>query len=348
MAEQHPRASGRARPADRRPRRRSCPGCSCTPSAGWASSAAADPGALDGRPRLLLGAAVRAAAVDAGVLLRCCGSRASGSTRRSPPGSVARRAAKEDLRTRLSGPRVSRSAAERQPGAEQDAGRERQPARCPAARAISAGPRPPESTVRAGGTASGAASSPSSAHGRADADGGDDGERDDEQPDEERSGCARSPSRTARVRLPTAASPSMSRRLLTTRIATISSPTGTDDRERQARRACRSARTSSRRPRPGRRTRRRRPRRAPGSRRAAARRCRSRRRRCRPRRRRPATSSTAPPAPRPGDARRRANASAGGDQHLPRGRRARADQPHRADPVGVGAAACRRSSRWRS
>ena len=46
---------------------------------------------------------------------------------------------------------------------------------------------------------------------------------------------ARSPSRTARVRLPTAASPSMSRRLLTTRIATISRPIGTDDGEGQPR-----------------------------------------------------------------------------------------------------------------
>ena len=49
---------------------------------------------------------------------------------------------------------------------------------------ISAGPRPPESTVRAGGTASGAASSAEQRPRPDDADGGDDRERDDEQPDE--------------------------------------------------------------------------------------------------------------------------------------------------------------------
>ena len=58
----------------------------------------------------------------------------------------------------------------------------------PASAPISAGPRPPDSTVRAGGTASGTASSPSSAHGRADAHGGDDGERDDEQAGEQQPG----------------------------------------------------------------------------------------------------------------------------------------------------------------
>ena len=59
----------------------------------------------------------------------------------------------------------STSSAEGQTRPQQDAGRQGEqpvPARAP----ISAGPRPPVSTVRAGGTASGAASSPNSAHGR--------------------------------------------------------------------------------------------------------------------------------------------------------------------------------------
>ena len=108
-------------------------------------------------------------------------------------------------------------------------------------------------------------------------------------------------------------------------------------RRTPAPRACRSARTSSRRRPPGRRRRRRRPRRARGSRRAAGRRCRPRPRRCRPRPRRPATSSTAPR----GRGRRRAataKARPAATSTCARGGRAGADQPHRADPVGVGAA----------
>ena len=129
----------------------------------------------------------------------------------------------------------------------------------------------------------------------------------------------------------------MSRRLLTTRIATISRPIGTDDGERQP---GQRAGLHERRPddgdqaeededehlaqRPV----------AVGERTAGvgpgggdADRA----------RRRPATSSTGRPAPRPATAAT-AKARHRGDQHLPRRCGPGADEPHRADPVGVGAA----------
>ena len=145
------------------------------------------------------------------------------------------------------------------------------------------------------------------------------------------------PSTTARVRLPATVSVGMSRRLLTTRIAQASAPTPTAAYERRAARRSRSGRTSCRPPRPGRRRRRPSPRPGRGSRRAWSRRCRTTRPAPTPAP--TATShhaveaaSTSPATPATPKARNAARFTAPG-----RGG-AGADQPHRADPVGVGAA----------